>query len=100
MEAIFRPLWMKDAVIVVSTLAVLALIVWAYMRLRPSVVLPHGGIVAQCPARWSRDGETGECVPQYPTQCKSFNPDTYTDAQKCDIAQSCGTYWKGLCGLP
>lgn len=106
MEAIFRllgynggvrPLWVKDAIVIVSTLAVFLLVGFAYLSLKPTVVIPPPGVVAKCPARWIFNTDTSECEPQYSTKCKAFNPDKVSDVDKCDIVHSCGTYWKGLC---
>lgn len=97
MEVLQRPLWMKDAVIVVTTLSVFALIAFIYVKLKPTVLIPPESIISKCPARWVFMTEKKRCEPQYPTKCKPFDPDTYSDSEKCDIARACGTYWKGLC---
>ena len=97
MEVIQRPLWMKDAVIIVTTLAVFALITFIYIKLKPTVVIPPESAVSTCPARWVYMTEKQECQPQYPTKCKPFNPESFSDSEKCSISQACGTYWKGLC---
>lgn len=99
MEVIVRNPWMKDAVVVVTTVAVFALATFVYLKLRPTVVLPPESVISKCPARWLYNTDTGECVPQYATQCMAFDPDKQSDAQKCDIARSCGTHWKGLCAF-
>lgn len=96
-EAVFRQPWVKDVVIIGTTLAVLALIVTGYLALKPTLVLPPPSIISKCPARWVYNPETLECEPQGSTVCKPFNPDKVSDAEKCDIAYSCQTYWKGLC---
>ena len=84
-----------DLLVVVVTVLVGCLFMWGYFCLKPTVVLPYQGVLSQCPARWVL--ENGFCVPQYSTKCKAFKPDTYSNIQKCDIAQSCGTYWSGIC---
>ena len=88
---------MKDAVIIVTTLAVFALITFIYIKLKPTVVIPPESAVSTCPARWVYMTEKQECQPQYPTKCKPFNPESFSDSEKCSIVQACGTYWKGLC---
>jgi hypothetical protein len=95
MNVILRTRSMKDAVVIVTTLGVFALIVYLYLLLKPTVILPPPSLISKCPTRWTYDPDTGDCTPQYPTQCKSFNPDAYPD--KCGIASACGTTWKGLC---
>lgn len=97
MEEVLRPLWMKDAVIVVTTLSIFALIAFIYVKLQPIVMIPPESIIAQCPSRWVYMVEQKMCQPQYPTKCKPFDPDNYSEKEKCDIARTCGTYWKGLC---
>lgn len=97
MEVVKRPAWMKDAVIIVTTLSVFALIMFIYIKIKPIVVIPPESIIAKCPSRWVFMTERAECQPQYPSKCKPFNPDSYSDSEKCDIAKTCGTYWKGLC---
>lgn len=87
----------RDTVVIVVTLVVFALTTYAYLRLKPTVVVPPAGVVAKCPARWVYNTETSECEPQYSTKCKAFDPDKVSDKEKCDIVKSCGTYWKGLC---
>lgn len=97
MEVVQRPLWMKDVVIIVATLSVFALAMFIYIKLDPIVLIPPPSVISKCPARWVFMPEQNECQPQYPTKCKPFNPDVYSDSEKCDIVRECGTYWKGLC---
>lgn len=100
MEVVQRPLWMKDAVVIVTTMAVFALIAFIYVKLDPIVLIPPESIISTCPARWVYMTEKKVCEPQYPTKCKPFDPDAYPSAkEKCDIAHACGTYWKGLCDV-
>lgn len=96
-KAILGKPWMKDLVIVVSTLAVLGLVAFGYLKLKPTVVIPPPGVISKCPARWVFNTDTSECEPQYSTKCKAFNPNSVSDVEKCDIVKACGTYWKGLC---
>jgi hypothetical protein len=99
MEVLLQRPLVKDALVIVVTLGVFALVAYVYLKLRPTVILPPPSMVATCPGRWSYDPDTRNCVPQYTTQCKAFDPEAYTPVQKCDIANACGTYWKGLCTL-
>ncbi len=99
MEVIVRNPLVKDAVIVVTTVAVFALATFIYLRLKPTVILPPESVISKCPSRWVYNTDTSECEPQYATQCTSFDPDKQTDSQKCDISRSCGTTWKGLCAF-
>ena len=92
-----RPYWLKDAIVIATTIGVAILVGFLYMKLKPTVVIPPPGVVSKCPARWSFNVATGECEPQYSTKCLAFNPDKVSDKEKCDIVQACGTYWKGLC---
>ena len=99
METILRKPWHKDMVVIFTTICVFALITYIYLRLDPIVVIPRETAVSDCPSRWYYDTELKECKPTYSTKCKSFDPKRYTSSEKCDIAQSCGTSWKGLCGF-
>lgn len=90
---------MKDMVIIFTTLAVSALVIFVYIKLKPIVIIPPETAISQCPSRWMYDVDSKECQPQYATQCKAFNPDQFTTKEKCDIVTSCGTDWKGLCGF-
>ena len=96
MEAIFRS-YGKDLLVILSTLGVFALVSYVYMVLKPTVILPANTKVSTCPTRWTYDPDTKICTPQYPTKCLPFNPDRYNNREKCDIANSCETGWKGLC---
>jgi hypothetical protein len=84
----------KDAIVVVVTLGVFALVSFVYLKLRPTIILKPDMLHGTCPDRWMM--QDGECTPLYPTQCKAFNPEMYK-GQECEIARSCGTSWKGLC---
>ena len=92
-----RAYWLKDAIVIGTTLGVFLLISFFYLWLKPTVVIPPPSVIAKCPARWSYNVDTQECEPQYSTQCLAFNPDKINDTDKCDIVKVCGTYWKGLC---
>lgn len=71
-----------------------ALFVYVYLIIRPTIVLSPNLEHSGCPDRWLE--VNGECVPQYETNCKAYNPLLYK-GQECEIAQSCGTSFKGLC---
>jgi hypothetical protein len=52
----------------------------------------------KCPDKW--EYIDGLCRPTYPTECLPFNPDSInfnTPASKCNLAQTCGTFWSGEC---
>ena len=90
--------YLKDGIIVGTTIAIFALFAYVYLYLKPTVVLPPRDWVTPCPNRWSYDPDTDYCTPQYSTPCKSFMSSSYTDPeQRCDIAKACGTSWKGMC---
>jgi hypothetical protein len=97
MEAILRSRYVKDAVVILVTLGVFALIVFIYIKVRPTVYLPALGKYTKCPTRWVYDADLKECFPLYPTKCNPFDPDGMSSAEKCDVASTCGTTWKGLC---
>ncbi len=99
METILRNPWHRDIVVISTTICVFALITYLYFKLDPIVVIPPETSISDCPTRWLYDVETKECKPTYSTKCKSFNPEKYSASEKCDIAKTCGTSWKGLCGF-
>lgn len=88
--------FLKDAIVVIVTIGVFALVTYTYLKLEPTIVLPRRwlGPVSPCPDRWV--DEDGECRPMYETHCNSFKPDLYR-GKECEIARACGTSWKGLC---
>jgi len=90
-----------DTLIILLTIGIFALVVYIYLKLKPTVFLEprlHG----QCPDRWifrpddRSGGSGGKCWPLYETSCAAFDPALY-QGTLCDIAKSCGTTWKGLC---
>ena len=99
METILRNPLHRDIVVICTTVGVFALITYLYFKLEPIVVIPPESIVADCPTRWLYDVDAKECRPTYSTKCKGFDPTKYSVSEKCDIAKSCGTSWKGLCGF-
>ena len=96
MDVITRNPWLKDVFVIATTLIVFGLVAYGYISLKPIVVIPTG-VIAKCPARWVFNTDTSECEPQYSTKCKAFDPSKVSEAEKCVIVRSCGTYWKGLC---
>ncbi len=99
METILRKPWHRDMVVIFATISVFALITFIYFKLDPIVVIPAESVISDCPTRWYFDTDAKECKPTYSTKCKGFNPNQYSAKEKCDIAKSCGTSWKGLCGF-
>jgi hypothetical protein len=97
MEVVVRSAYTKDLVVVVTTIGVFALVCWLYLKYQPVIVLSNTDMLTTCPTRWIYRVESRECAPLYPTKCMPFNPDSYSPREKCDIAKSCGTSWKGLC---
>ena len=89
----YYPFW-KDLLVIVVPLGVFTLFVYAYLILRPTVVLKPSIEHATCPDRWVE--KDGECIPQYPTKCQPYNPIFY-QGQECEIAAACGTTFKGMC---
>jgi hypothetical protein len=71
------------------------------MVANPQVVLsPPEKMSSRCPDRWNYNMATGMCEPAYKTECFPFNPDGVaisSDPAKCNLAQSCGTFWSGVC---
>ena len=54
----------------------------------------------KCPDRWNYNYGTGKCEPAYKTECFPFEPDAPTlksAVAQCNVAQSCGTSWSGVC---
>ena len=75
---------------------------WAYKAfVNPQVVYsPPEKMSSRCPDRWNYNYGTGMCEPAYKTECFPFNPDAPTLKSvpaKCNVAQSCGTSWSGVC---
>jgi len=53
-----------------------------------------------CPDAWTFNALTKKCEPTYPTHCTPFDPNAQTldsAVAKCNVAQSCGTFWSGYC---
>lgn len=84
----------KDVFVITVTLGIFALFVYVYLIIRPTIVLSPDVKHSGCPDRWLE--VNGECVPQYPTTCKPYNPQLYA-GQECEIARACGTSFKGMC---
>jgi hypothetical protein len=85
---------MKDMIVIVVTIGIFALFVYLYLIIRPTIVLSREKSFSGCPDRWLE--VNGECVPQYETQCKPYNPLLF-QGQECEIARACGTSFKGMC---
>jgi hypothetical protein len=86
-----------DVLLILLTIGIFALVVYVYLKLKPTVFLEHR-LHGQCPDRWiyRPDDNGGKCWPLYDTSCAAFDPALYKGTL-CDIAKSCGTTWKGLC---
>jgi len=85
------------AFIATAVFTVLFLVAYKYI-VNPQVVL--NVTKAQCPDRWSYNAATHMCEPHYTTHCTPFNPDAatlQTASAKCNVAQSCGSFWAGYC---
>jgi hypothetical protein len=55
---------------------------------------------SSCPDAWTFNAATKKCEPTYPTHCTPFDPNATTldsAVAKCNVAQSCGTFWSGYC---
>ena len=86
-----------DILVILVTLGLFALVTFVYLKLKPTIFLSNSDFVGQCPDRWIyREDDGGKCYPTYQTTCSPFDPDLYT-RDRCSIAKSCGTSWKGLC---
>jgi hypothetical protein len=88
--------YMLTAVLVVGFTM---LFLWAYKTfVNPEVV--YSMPVSKCPDRWNYNAATGMCEPAYKSECFPFNPDSPTldsAVAKCNVAQSCGSFWPGAC---
>ena len=91
--------YMLGAVLVVIFTTIFLAIYKVYFN--PQVVYsPTEKMSSRCPDRWNYNFGTGNCEPAYKTECFPFNPDATTlnsPAAKCNVAQSCGTSWSGVC---
>jgi hypothetical protein len=87
-----------DVLLILLTIGIFALVVYVYLKLKPTILLEPGHLHGQCPDRWifRPDDNAGKCWPLYETSCAAFDPALYKGTL-CDIAKSCGTTWKGLC---
>jgi hypothetical protein len=77
------------------TLGILA--VYKYVA-NPQMV--YSPIQSQCPDAWTFNLDTKKCDPTYDTHCTPFDPNAQTldsAVAKCNVAQSCGTFWPGYC---
>jgi hypothetical protein len=87
------------AVAVIAT----AIFTVAFLALYKYVINPQKVLTlakSRCPERWSYNSQTKKCDPQYDTHCTAFDPDAPTLASaeaKCNVAQSCGSFWPGNC---
>ena len=55
---------------------------------------------SKCPDRWTYNAVTKKCEPNYDTHCTPIDPDAptlQTAEAKCNVAQSCGSFWSGNC---
>lgn len=85
------------AIIATAIFTVVFLALYKYV-INPQKVLTLAK--SQCPDRWSYNSLTKKCDPQYDTHCTPFDPDapTLVSAEaKCNVAQSCGSFWPGNC---
>ena len=74
------------------------LVIYKY-AFNPQTIAKHVSST-QCPDRWTFNGSTNECEPNYPTQCRPFDPTAITlqtAEAKCNLANTCGTSWLGAC---
>ena len=80
---------------VVFTVAFLA--VYKYV-INPQMVVSV--TKSHCPDRWTYNVSTKKCEPNYHTHCTPIDPDAptlQTAEAKCNVAQSCGSFWTGYC---
>jgi hypothetical protein len=85
------------AIVATAIFTVAFLAVYKYV-INPQMVITASK--SQCPDRWSYNAATKKCEPQYDTHCTPFDPDAPTLATpeaKCNVAQSCGSFWPGNC---
>lgn len=91
--------YMLTAVLVVVFTAVFLGIYKVFVN--PQVVYsPDIKNASKCPDRWNYNSGTGMCEPAYSTPCFPFDPDAVamnSAVAKCNVAQSCGTSWSGIC---
>ena len=84
-------------VIATVVFTVLLLVIYKFV-INPQTV--YNAVKTQCPDAWTFNSGTGLCEPTYPTHCTPFDPNATTlgtAAAKCNVAQSCGTFWSGYC---
>ena len=76
---------------------VVILLVYKFV-VNPQMV--YGSTQTTCPDAWTYNGGTKMCEPTYSTHCTPFDPNAQTldtAAAKCNVAQSCGSFWSGYC---
>jgi hypothetical protein len=88
---------LATAFVVTAVFTVLFLVAYKYI-VNPQMVLNVEK--SQCPDRWTYNAGTKMCEPKYDTHCTPFDPDAptlQTAEAKCNVAQSCGSFWPGNC---
>jgi hypothetical protein len=84
-------------VIATIVFTVLLLVIYKFV-VNPQTV--YNAVKTQCPDAWTFNSGSRLCEPTYPTHCTPFDPKAQTlqtDAAKCNVAQSCGSFWSGYC---
>ena len=88
---------LATAFVVTAVFTVLFLVAYKYI-VNPQMVLNVEK--SQCPDRRTYNAGTKMCEPKYDTHCTPFDPDAptlQTAEAKCNVAQSCGSFWSGNC---
>jgi len=86
---------------IVATVVFTALLLVIYkFVVNPQKVISAESLQTKCPNAWNYNPLTEMCEPTYSTHCTPFDPYAQTlqsAVAKCNVAQSCGTFWPGFC---
>jgi hypothetical protein len=84
---------------IIATIVFTGLLLLAYkFVMNPQMV--YSPMQTTCPDAWTFNAGTKLCEPTYSTHCTPFDPNATTlqsAVAKCNVAQSCGTFWSGYC---
>ena len=90
---------MTVGIIATVVFTVLLLLIYKY-AINPQMVINSQELETKCPDAWNYNYTTLMCEPTYSTHCTPFDPYAQTlqsAVAKCNVAQSCGTFWPGFC---
>jgi hypothetical protein len=86
---------------IIATIVFTALLLVIYkFVVNPQKVISSESLQTTCPDSWKYNIGTKMCEPTGLTHCTPFDPSAQTlqsAAAKCNVAQSCGTFWPGYC---